>query len=428
MPIAVPLESFYITAVELCIVAILLVFVVDALFRHKRVSNSGLFKNNVIVLLLLYAGHIVYGITVNGIVPTLGDFRQYIPLVLYFPIVSIGLSEHNVNSFRLKSFFVLAVVAVYVLISFMYFQNIFITYAPKEHARILRDRVFFDNTLFLFFMYLGYLIVSLYSDNSGLLKKAFFVIVIFVNILMFIISQTRNLWIMFIFVSMASVLLFDVGFHKLKYVVISTYVTLLFICLIYVGVSVLGYVPSVITKIQHSLVERASSILLIDSIDGRGVRKIESIGSVVTRIETAKVVWNQYIKPNWLFGTGFGTKLPMVYNRQVYLWKYQIDNGYLTILAKFGLIGFLFYLFMFVKIIQSSLAIVTSKYIDNNDRLLVKSIMVGMLAVIFGSVFSSIFIRAQASIVAFVIILCEIEIIQNKLLNNIHLIKNGVDT
>ena len=175
------------------------------------------------------------------------------------------------------------------------------------------------------------------------------------------------------------------------------------------------YTPSVVRRIQSSVVDRLVSFTELGKVGQRDGKKTASIGTLETRLETAKRVTKDHIIPNLFLGSGFGSQIPMVDSRgNIFKWKFQVDNAYLTILAKFGLLGFLVYFLFTLKIIRCLLKIIRSPDITDEDAMLAKSFLYMMIAIVMGSLTSSIFIRQQPLIVGFLIMLCETERLARK--------------
>lgn len=100
------------------------------------------------------------------------------------------------------------------------------------------------------------------------------------------------------------------------------------------------------------------------------------------------------IKENLLLGAGFGktvtyqTNDPRVLKKAPSGWytTSAFEWGYLDLLLKLGLFGFLAYLYLLMKIIKSGLILI--KKITDQQQLIILSLLVGLIALIFTNIFS----------------------------------------
>lgn len=413
--IAVPISSFYITAFEILTIALFVMWVFSFLFLSSSLRKKTLFGPYVFVLLVLYSLYILVGLFNLDATHVLGDFRQYMPLVLYFPLINYYNKGERIASLRKAVFAILIIVPLYVIIGFVFFNNFLLAHALKDAAAMIGDRIFFDNNLFVFFAYLGYMLVIAFNPGNSLSKRVLFAWIISLNSMMLVIMQFRTFWAMLVMVFALSFFSMRSFFGKFKYAFTITASLLFFLSSVYLVSLVADYKPAFINKIENSIYDRVGSFADLGQVGHLTAKRSASLGTVDTRIVTAKAVLKDYIAPNWLFGVGFGGQLPMVnVYGEVYTMKYQIDNGYLTIIAKFGLFGFLIYLLFSVKIVRSIFTIMRSNAVESDDRLIAESFLYAIIAMVFGSMFSSDFIREQVCILGFLIMLCEIEWIHMK--------------
>ncbi len=101
------------------------------------------------------------------------------------------------------------------------------------------------------------------------------------------------------------------------------------------------------------------------------------------------------IKENWLFGAGFGktvtyqTNDPRVLKKAPSGWytTYAFEWGYLDLLLKLGIIGFLAYLYLLIKIFKVGFALF-KKVITLNQQLLILGLLAGLISLTFTHIFS----------------------------------------
>jgi len=414
-PLAVPVGSFYITAVEIIIFFLFSVWAFQQVFTGKKLVKGTLFGHYIIIFLIMFSVYLLFGLIFYGPVLALGDFRQYFPIILYFPIIHFFNFEQSIGNLRKKIFFVLITVAIYTIILFVFFNDFMAAQAIKDGKRIVGERIYIVNSLAVLFAYLGFVVAILLNPDSKFFKRILSFIIVVINAVMLLIMQSRSLWVMFSIILLLSAFSFKNYFSRLKYILIGFYSVFLFIAIAYFSVNVFNYTPSVVKRVQNSIIDRVISFKDLAKIGQKNTHKAKSIGTLETRFETAKRVTKDYIIPNFFLGSGFGSQIPMVNTHgMIYKWKFQIDNAYLTILAKFGLLGFLLYGLFAIKIVRSLFAIIRSPKISYEDSILAKSFLYMIIALILGAFFSSIFIRQQPLIVGFLIMIGEIEFMHSK--------------
>ena len=413
-PLAVPIGPFYITAVEIIIFFLIGLWLFKRLFSPPQIKTD-LFKKYIFSFLILYFVYLIFGIISQGFILALGDFRNYLPIILYFPIVYFFNSESAVCEIRKAIFFVLIIVSAYTIVLFLFFNDFMSAQAVKAGKKILGERIYIINSLSTLFVYLNYIIVKLFTPDSKFRGKAVFFIILVSNAFMLLIMQSRSLWVMFAIISMLSIFSFRNFSLKIRYLFSGFFAIILLVAIGYMSISVLNYTPPAIERIQNSVVDRASSFFDLTKIGDNNTNKAASIGTLETRLETAKKVTEDYVLPHIYLGTGFGSQIPMVDSRgNIYMWKFHIDNAYLSILAKFGIPGFILYFAFTAKILISLFRLLRLRKISYEDAILVKGFMAFIFACIFASFFSSIFIRQQPLIVGFLIMLGEIEFMHVK--------------
>lgn len=414
-PLSFPVGSFYITATESILFLIMIVWVIQGLSATKKIQRKLALRILIYLFASFFSVHLLVGIFIYGPVMAFGDFRQYIPIALYFPLVHIYRSEQAISHLRKAMFWLLIIVALYTTFVFAFFNDFMTAMALKQGTKLLSERIVMFNSLMVLFSYLGFIIAILFTGEFSYKKRAICLCILSLNSIMLLIMQSRTQWLIFILISFLSAFSFKNNFKKIIYLFNFGYCIIFFVSIGYLCVYTFDYTPSIVKRVQDSVVDRAASFMDIGKIGQKKQGKAESIATVETRVETSKLVAEEYVLPNLLFGLGFGAQLPVV-NKfgEVYSWKFQIDNGYLTILAKFGLIGFALYLVLTTKIIFILFKILKSPQIENTDALIAKSFLYMISALIIGSFFSSIFIRQQASIVGFLIMISEVEFLNSK--------------
>ncbi len=410
---ALPVGSFYITAVEMLVFAILFLGVMEVLFQKRQRLGRTLFGRQVLIILCLYTLYVIVGLFQRDATKVLGDFRQYMPLVLYFPLRTMFLDQSRSEGRRRVLLTAVMIVSVYIIIIAVFFMSRLKAYSAANLATFADDRIFIDNSLFLFLAYLGYMVAHFFSSDSVLSRRVFYLAAISLGILALLLMQVRTFWVVTVIILFLSILSFRGFGKKLHYAVSTLFLSLFMAVLIPLAMGVIS--PN--SKTLDSIKERVVSFSELDKVGQRKAKRSESMGSLDTRLATAKLVMNKYIAENWISGLGFGGEIPLANILGSSFMKYQIDNGYLTLLAKFGVFGMLFYLALTAKIIRSLFRIISDPLSERDEVFLAKSFLYAIPAMAIGSVSTSVFIREQACIVSFVIMLCEIEAINYRLSN-----------
>ncbi|MBU1388550.1 MAG: O-antigen ligase family protein [Proteobacteria bacterium] len=337
------------------------------------------------------------------------------PLVLYFPLLHALRNQMAVEKLRGMLFFSLIIIAIYIIVIFFFFNSALVAYAAKGNIGFTGERIFIDNSVFLFFAYLGYIVAAFFAGPMGGLRRIVYFAIIFLSILVLLIMQVRSFWIMTAIILFLSFFSLTRAIHKFKYAFVAIVSTFVIIILVFLTLQATGFRSKAIDNIK----DRFASFSDMDKIGKTGAKRTESIGSIETRMATAEYALEKYIIPNWFFGLGFGAQTPMVNTFGAKgLMKYQIDNGYLTLLLKFGVFGLFFYALFTLKITWSLFRIIFNPLTGQEDIWLAKSFLYAIIAMIAGSFFTSIFIREQVCIVSFVIMLCEIEWINKRITIN----------
>lgn len=399
-PPAIPIGHFYITLVEFAIFVLLCNWALNLLSSGKGYRSP--LDPLVIVFLIYLAFSLFLGAGRFGAGKALADFRNYLPIFLYFWAIRFYGYSDDLSSVRQKIFKILLLVATYILILFLFFRGVLST------SDRMTERVFFDNTLFLLFIYGGYLLAKAIETK----KDNFYIFLILLsNLLMLLVMQARTYWVAFALTIAIAVFWQKKKLFKSRFVM----TTAIFMITTVFGVSLfLSIVPAEKLGIQGlvtSISERIDSLVNIEAtLFERSNETQTDVETVGARLMTAEIVWDDYIRREPLFGTGLGGEMPMVSRLGgIVMWKYHIDNGYLTILAKFGLTGFLLYALIMWKTCRTLYTIAFSPLTGMNDRILARSFLAGIAAILLASFFSSIFIRQQPSLMAFLFMLAETE-------------------
>jgi hypothetical protein len=401
-PPAIPIGEFYVTIVELCIGALLVRWAAVALLRPGRGPRTP-FTLPVTILLGIIAVSIASGIPRYGATRTLGDARQYLPLALYFWAMRRLANVDRLEAVRHRMFAVLAIVGLYVVVIFLFFRGQLAAYAATKGARVIEDRVVFDNTLFILFLYAGYILNRLIVARE---MQPLLMGLLVVNVVMLVVMQVRTYWIAFFVI--AAVIAWSER-RTLLHPRMALKAAL-GVPLILAGVLALKLVDNAAWgNVGTSISERVTSLIQFrETFLEANVKTTTEVETLGTRRETARAVLNDYILPNPVFGIGLGGELPMVNSLgSTVMMKYQIDNGFLTILAKFGLVGFLLYGLVVLQVARRLVRVLRSSVATEEERMLARSLLAGVAAVLIASGFSSVFVRQQPSIVAFLLLLAE---------------------
>jgi len=404
-PPAIPIGNFYITLVEICLFILLGHWLLDLL-----VSGTGYVSplDKVFSLFLAYLClSLIFGSQHFGVNKALGDFRQYLPLFLYFWVMRFFGFAKDLSRVRQGILNVTIVVAIYVVFIFLFFRG---AIATRES---LAERVFFDNTMLPLMIYGGYVLgIALMKNEKS--HKGFASILLASNFIMLIVMQVRTYWIAFAIVIAMATFNQRRAFFKTAIMVKNAYWVSLILAVTFLF---LTFVPAETIGLQEAMTsvkERIESLISFEQTflgqENTWVTETETVG---TRLATAKVVWNEYVMNSPLFGTGLGGEIPIMSRLGgVVLMKYSIDNGYLTILAKFGVIGFALYGLIIWRLCQMLYRIIVSPFSHDDEKLLAYSFLAGVAAMLVASFFSSNFIRQQPALVAFLFMLAETSVLQ----------------
>lgn len=401
-PPSIPIGDFYVTLVELCIFIFLCHWLCDLLVSGK--GYRSLLDGWFLLLVSYLCLSCLLGVSRYGAIKAFGDFRQFLPLFLYFGAMRFFSHDLKIARVRWRIFDVMIIVAIYVLLVFLLFRD---SLAIEER---MAERVFFDNTMLPLMIYSGYLFSCSFLERA---RNTYIFSLLGLNTMMLLIMQVRTYWVAF------AVIIGSTLLTQYKSIFRTRIVVKIFFIVVTTGLAAILLVNIVPTGtngfegVLTSIIGRVESLInLEETIYGWNSQgsssDIETIGS---RMVTAQVVWNDYIKEMPLFGTGFGGELPMVSRLGgVVLMKYSIDNGYLTILAKFGVIGFTLYGLIIWRISLYLFRITRSHFAINDEKMLAYSFLVGIFVMLIASFSTSNFIRQPPSLVAFIFMIAETEV------------------
>jgi hypothetical protein len=401
-PPAIPIGDFYVTVVEVCIGGLVLIWVATSLMR--RPPSRAPFTGGIVALLVVLAISVAAGVRQYGPVKALGDARQYVALCLYFWAIrdlSTGERLANVREWLVG---VLGIVAAYVVAVFAFFRGELAGYAALRGAStVMEDRVFFDNTLFLLLVYAGYLLNKALVSRQ---RRYWYLGVLASNAAMLLVMQVRTYWVAFAIVVLAVCWAERRSLVRARVIAPMAFMLLL---LVAGGIAASLVDEDVWGGAGTSIAERVTSLVHFrETFFENSVKTTTEVETLSTRRATAEVVWREYVIPNIVFGVAMGGELPMVnaYG-SVEVMKYQIDNGYLTILAKFGMVGLGVAGFVIWQVMQCLRRVLRSVMATEEERMLARSMLSGIVAVLVASGFSSVFVRQQPSLVAFTLVLAE---------------------
>lgn len=403
-PPAISLGAFHVTLVEIFLFLLLFHWIFDVLTTQKWVVSP---LDRLFFLLLAYiCFSLVYGSVRHGTFMALADFRQFLPLFLYFWATRYFGNSNDLTIVRRRIFIVMFCVAIYVLVVFLFFRG-----ALAADIR-MANRVFFDNTLLLLMIYSGYLLSQAIRAKAGGYAFA----LLGLNALMLLVMQVRTYWLAFAFTLGAEAVRYRFAFLRSRVFLLAVYlsITLVSTCALMLEVVPVSHsMEGVITSIS----DRVNSVLnLWETLFEFNKATGSSEETIGTRAVTAQVIWDDYVMKNPIFGTGLGGELPLLSPfGAIVLMKFQIDNGYLTILAKFGFIGFGLYGLIIWSLCRSLLRIIKSPFASLDEKLLARSFLFGIIAMMIASIFSSIFIRQQPILLGFLILLAEIAVMQRNI-------------
>jgi hypothetical protein len=411
-PPSIAISDFYITLVEIFILVLFSRWVMDLLFKSK--TYISIFDKCFIPLLFYFVFSLLLGSAKYGVSQALADFRQFLPLALYFWAMRFFGQAKDLAEVRRSLFNVMLWVAIYILVAFLFFRGIMAAADGR-----MANRVFFDNTLFILMAYGGYLLGRAIHAQKG---RIYLFCLLGLNTLMLLIMQVRTYWIAFAVALGAEAIRSRLAFFSTRIFLFSAYLFILILCSGALFMEIAPGTSQSFEGISTSIGGRISSLFNLKQtlFDWKAVEGSE-VETISTRAVTAQTVWNDYVIKQPLFGTGFGGELPIMSPLGgVVLMKYQIDNGYLTILAKFGLIGFIIYGLILWKICRTLYVIVRSPFAKADEKLLARSFLAGFAAMMIASFFSSVFIRQQPNLVGFLLILAEIAVMQRNIEYRIH--------
>lgn len=411
-PPSIAIEDFHITYVEICILVLLAWSVFGAVSARRWVVTRSPFDGPMLILLATLVVSLVLGVSRYGATKALGDARQYLPLGLYFWCTRTLARPDQLEAVRRRLLLVLAFVASYVLIAFAFFRAALNSYAEANGANValMEDRVFFGNTLLVLFFYGGYLLDGAIGvKRSRLLVLA----VLMANIAMLLVMQVRTFWIAFAVVIVMTVWA-QRGMLLRQQTVAKALLWAPLCAALVVTACVVDIGAESWSNAKTSISERVGSLLDFKEtfVDRTATTKtdVETLG---TRWRTAQVVIDEYILPNPIFGIALGGELPLVDGTgTVVSAGYMMDNGYLTILAKFGLVGCALYGWVLFRLVRCLRRVARAREASDEERRLARSLVTGIVASLIASTCSSVPVREQTAIIAFLLVLAETTVLR----------------
>jgi len=102
---------------------------------------------------------------------------------------------------------------------------------------------------------------------------------------------------------------------------------------------------------------------------GQRVSQIRVLGGAILR------------RPFW--GTGFGTYFPLYRTQELVADPYSFELGYLDMLVKFGIVGFVFWGLVMIRIFFKGIKILLFKFdLDRRDRAIILGFLAGLVALL----------------------------------------------
>ena len=298
-------------------------------------------------------------------------------------------------------------VGAYVVVVFAFFRP-----ALEAHAvingmgtNVMEHRVFFDNTVFLLLLYGGYALNRLLvARKDRVLAGA----ALAAGALMLLVMQVRSFWGAFGIV----VVLFVWSNRRALLrppTVLAATLLIPAILGVVLATSAAGFEAGPWAGVKTSVADRFDSLVHFREVfverSSKASTDLETLG---TRVESARVVLDEFVLPNPLLGAGLGSELPLVNEAgQLVSTGFAMDNGYLLVLAKVGVVGFLLYGLVLLKVLHVLRRVLRSSSATDEERALAHSLFSGIVAALVVSGFSSVLVRQQTSIIAFLFILAE---------------------
>ncbi|XOU94879.1 MAG: O-antigen ligase family protein [Candidatus Kerfeldbacteria bacterium] len=293
------------------------------------------------------------------------DFNAYLYFGLIFVAFSVIKSKERVNN--LIQILVASISALFLKTIFIlfYFSHVFNENLISMVYRWIRDtrvgeispivsnfyRVFFQGHIWALFLFVIFLliIILLNKDQIGKRNYIFSWIIMIISSLMIIISFSRSFWLA---LSINIILIFWYLIKKEK-IKIKQVIKILVISLLVLIIE-LGFITGLV-NIKLPNFGNDSSVSIASLIRDRISDTDEA--AFASRYELLKPLTYKYLE-NPFIGSGFGTTV--TYETKDPRSKgnyttYAFEWGYLDILTKIGLFGFLAYLFFIYKIFKQGI-------------------------------------------------------------------------
>ncbi len=303
----------------------------------RKVNIKGLTNKAFILLVLLYGLYVYMGMSKGY--DAFSDFKIYIIHIILF-YITYKVIDVKEDIYKLMNITLSALTINSIWTLFMY-----LTHRWKIWGITYEGGRFGGNYLTLYVVTISYVLFSFYNKNKNF-NKILAIISFGVSMIMMMLSQNRTNPILLL-VSCILILLFTFNNGKSSRGIISKIV-------IFTGViGGILYGTNILLNGESDFAERFTS-----------VNNLVEDKNVKTRILTLEY-YSKLIVKNPV-GNGFGTRMPFVdsYGRFQYEEGYNVDNAYLNIGRKAGIITLIVYAYLVISPIFS----LRKLYKKNKDK------------------------------------------------------------
>lgn len=364
--------------------------------KTTREFKQSIFFKPTIIFFIMLGWAMINGLINNQLTNFFFDANAFFFLLYIFIYFDIINNEKIIIKIILLLAAAIIAVGIFTLIYFLIFA-----YQPPLDLTLIykwfRDVRLGEITYVIYNIYriflqshiyslIGFLIFFIFFINQSLIKeknnlnekpnKLILLLIIFLASLSTIICFSRSNWLggitAFIFLLIFLLFNFKVSFKNLIKI-ISIFLLIIIIDLIFLYIISGNFSPLVIKNRLSNLTEESA-----------GISRLNQLSPLLKNI-----------KDNLVLGAGFGktityqTNDPRILKKSPSGWytTAAFEWGYLDLLLKLGLIGFLIYSYLLYKIFKTGLNLL-NKLKEDFQKLLILSLLIGFIGLLITNIFS----------------------------------------
>ena len=372
--------------------AVMLGWLINVMKSKKVEFFKSYYWKSFLLLCVFFLLGIILGLrNGNNIKDIFFDFNGYLYFGLIFVAFSVINSKERINNFL--QILVASISAMFLKTIFLlfYFSHVFSDDLVSMVYRWIRDtrvgeispilsnfyRIFFQGHIWSLFLFIIFLLIIILLNKDALGKKNYIYswVMVIISSLMIIISFSRSFWLA-IFIALLFVIWYIIKKEKFR----IKQITKIALISLLVLILELGFITGLV-NVKLPNFGGGDSVSITSLIRDRVSDTDEA--AFASRYELLKPLTTKYLESPFV-GSGFGTTVTYETldprSKGSYT-TYSFEWGYLDIMTKIGLLGFLAYLFFIYKIFkQGTLLLRTTT--NREEYILILGLLISLVVLL----------------------------------------------